>query len=191
MRPGHLAPDDADLGAAHLLLTPVDIRNPLSQVEAISRVNSRPSARPVSGSRNVLGSSGVIDALDLDEAGLGVGGVAATLIAQVATPMQQFTVSPSIPSPVGPSSISPSSPVAFVASRLISQGLLASGSSSGVPGCYSLDVYYDTQLAKLNSARRMHQQQSLVIATITPGPRQRCRCSMSKSGSAHIYDQLR
>jgi hypothetical protein len=90
--PGHLAPDDADLGAAHLLLTPVDIRNPLAQVEAVSRVNPR-FPHVMSGSSNVLGSSGVIDALDLDQAGLGVGVVATTLIAQVATPREQ---SPSV-----------------------------------------------------------------------------------------------
>jgi hypothetical protein len=47
----------------------------------------------MSGSSNVLGSSGVIDALDLDQAGLGVGVVATTLIAQVATPREQ---SPSV-----------------------------------------------------------------------------------------------
>jgi len=84
--PRHLAPDDPDLGAAHLLLAPIDIRNPLAGIEAVFRVNPRPS-HVVSGSRNVLGSSGVIDALDLDQAGLGVGVVAATLVTQVATPM--------------------------------------------------------------------------------------------------------
>jgi hypothetical protein len=67
--PRHLAPDDADLGAAHLLLTPVDVRDLLTGIE--------------------VGSGGVIDALDLDQAGLGVGRVAATLITQVATPMRQ------------------------------------------------------------------------------------------------------
>lgn len=35
MWPRHLAPDDADLGAAHLLLTPVDIGDPLAGVEAV------------------------------------------------------------------------------------------------------------------------------------------------------------
>lgn len=89
MWPRHLAPDDADLGAAHLLLAPVDIRDPLAGIEAVFRVNPRPS-HVVPGSRNVLGSSGVIDALDLDQAGLGVGRVAATLITQVATPMERL-----------------------------------------------------------------------------------------------------
>jgi hypothetical protein len=40
MWPRHLAPNDADLGAAHLLLAPVDIRHLLAQVEAAHRVNS-------------------------------------------------------------------------------------------------------------------------------------------------------
>ena len=44
MRPGHLAPDDADLGAAHLLLSPVDIRNLLAKVEAVFLVNPQSSA---------------------------------------------------------------------------------------------------------------------------------------------------
>lgn len=47
MWPGHLAPDDADLGAAHLLLTSVDVRDPLAGVEAASRVN--PYTLPISG----------------------------------------------------------------------------------------------------------------------------------------------
>lgn len=65
MRPGDLAPDHADLGATNLLLAAVDIGDALAEVE--------------------VGSSSVINALDLDQAGLGVGGVTATLIAQVAT----------------------------------------------------------------------------------------------------------
>jgi hypothetical protein len=36
MRPGDLAPDHTDLGAADLLLSPVDIRNPLAKVKAVS-----------------------------------------------------------------------------------------------------------------------------------------------------------
>jgi hypothetical protein len=86
MWPGHLAPDDPDLGAAHLLLAPVDIRNLLAEVEAASRVNSPVFPHAMFGSSNVLGSRGVIDALDLDQARLGGERVAATLVAQVATP---------------------------------------------------------------------------------------------------------
>ena len=93
MWPCHLAPDDADLGAAHLLLTPVDIRDLLAQVEAASFVNDGPPARWDPSLRDVLGTRGVIDALNLDEARLGVGVVAATLVAQVATPITQ---SPSV-----------------------------------------------------------------------------------------------
>jgi len=37
---------------------------------------------------HVLGGSGVIDTLDLDQTRLGVGVAAATLVAQVATPMK-------------------------------------------------------------------------------------------------------
>ncbi len=40
----------------------------------------------------VLGGIGVIDALDLDQAGLGVGGPSATLVAEVATPKQILSV---------------------------------------------------------------------------------------------------
>lgn len=65
MWPRHLAPDNADLGSANLLLAPVDICDLLAKVE--------------------VGSSGIIDTLDLDEAGPGVGVPAATLVAQVAT----------------------------------------------------------------------------------------------------------
>jgi hypothetical protein len=44
MWPCHLAPDNADLGAAHLLLALIDIGNPLAEVEAVSFVNHHPSA---------------------------------------------------------------------------------------------------------------------------------------------------
>lgn len=65
MRPCDLAPDHADLGATDLLLATVDIGDLLAKVE--------------------VGGGGVIDALDLDQACLGVGDVATTLIAQVAS----------------------------------------------------------------------------------------------------------
>lgn len=35
MWPGDLAPDDTDLGAPDLLLTPVDVGNSLAKVEAV------------------------------------------------------------------------------------------------------------------------------------------------------------
>jgi len=65
VRAGDLAPDHADLGAADLLLSPVHVRDLLSEVEG--------------------GGVGVIDTLDLDQAGLGVAGPSATLVADVAT----------------------------------------------------------------------------------------------------------
>jgi hypothetical protein len=70
VRPGDLAPDHTDLGATDLLLSPVDIGDLLAEVE--------------------VGSRSVINALDLDEAGLGVRGVTTTLVAQVATPEVEF-----------------------------------------------------------------------------------------------------
>lgn len=63
MRPGDLAPDHADLGAADLPRCAVDIGDLLAQVE--------------------VGSVGVINALNLDEAGAGVSDVARALVAQV------------------------------------------------------------------------------------------------------------
>lgn len=47
-------------------------------------IQIHPEVVPVA--QSVLGSSGVINALDLDQAGLGVRVPAATLVAQVATP---------------------------------------------------------------------------------------------------------
>lgn len=58
-----LAPDHSDLGAADLLLRLVDVRDLLAKVE--------------------VGSAGVIDALDLDQTRLGVGGVLVPLVAEV------------------------------------------------------------------------------------------------------------
>jgi hypothetical protein len=63
---GNLAPDHSDLGSANLLLGLVDIRNLLAEVE--------------------VGSALVVNALDLDQARLGVGGVSRALVAQVTTP---------------------------------------------------------------------------------------------------------
>lgn len=63
VRAGDLAPDDADLGTADLLLAPVDESNLLSKVE--------------------VGGVGVINTLDLDQAGARAGGVTRALVAQV------------------------------------------------------------------------------------------------------------
>jgi hypothetical protein len=65
MWPGNLAPDHADLGATDFLLAAIDIGDLLSEVE--------------------VGSVGVVDALDLDKARLGVSRVPAALVAEVAT----------------------------------------------------------------------------------------------------------
>ena len=65
VRAGDLAPDDADLGAADLLLSLVDVGNTLAKVE--------------------VGGVGVVDTLDLDQTRLGVGDMPATLVAKVAT----------------------------------------------------------------------------------------------------------
>lgn len=73
---GDLAPDDADPGAADLLLGLVDVGDLLAEVE-------------VRGVR-------VVDALDLDEAGRGVRDVAGALVGQVASPIDiQSVVVPS------------------------------------------------------------------------------------------------
>lgn len=63
MRPGDLAPDHADLGSADLLLAPVDEGNLLAKVE--------------------VGGGGVVNALNLDQAGARVGDMARALVAQV------------------------------------------------------------------------------------------------------------
>lgn len=61
MRAGDLAPDDADLGSADLLLTLVDVGDALAEVE--------------------VGGVDVVDTLDLDQTHLGVGDMLATLVA--------------------------------------------------------------------------------------------------------------
>jgi len=63
VRAGNFAPDHADLGSADLLLAPVDKGDLLAEVE--------------------VGGSSVINALDLDQACLGMGVPATTLITQV------------------------------------------------------------------------------------------------------------
>jgi len=65
VRAGDLAPNDADLGAADLLLALVDVGYSLAEVE--------------------VGGVGVVNTLNLDQTGLGVGDVPATLVAEVAT----------------------------------------------------------------------------------------------------------
>lgn len=92
MRSGDLAPDHADLGSTDLLLATVDICDLLAKVEAVSLVNI-PSLYNLQMAYHVLGSLGVINTLDLDQTGPGVGVAATTLIAQVATPNFNILVS--------------------------------------------------------------------------------------------------
>lgn len=88
MRAGDLAPNDADLGTADLLLSLVDERNLLAEVEAVSL--SALVIPPRLRAWDLLGGVGVINTLDLDQAGLGAGGVAGTLVGKVATPVIVF-----------------------------------------------------------------------------------------------------
>jgi len=64
MRPGHLAPDDTDSRALNLPLCPVNESDLLAKVE--------------------VGSSNIINTLNLDQACVGVGVALSTLVAQVA-----------------------------------------------------------------------------------------------------------
>lgn len=84
MRAGDLAPDHSNLGSANFLLSLVDVRNLLAEVEAVQSSDTAVQDDIVGG--DLLGSIGVINTLDLDQAGLGVGGAAATLVGEVATP---------------------------------------------------------------------------------------------------------
>lgn len=68
MRPSDLAPDDTDLGASDLLLAAVDVCDALAQVE---RCGLR-----------------VLDTLDLDERGVGVGVTLAALVGKVLAPAE-------------------------------------------------------------------------------------------------------
>lgn len=61
--PGDLAPDDTDLGAPDLLLAPVDESDLLAEVE--------------------VGALGVVNTLNLDQAGGRAGSVTRALVAQV------------------------------------------------------------------------------------------------------------
>lgn len=92
MWPGNLAPDHADLGATDLLLRPVDVGNLLASVEATqmlvtlwhrTRVRERKS--------NIPSGAGVIDSLNLDQTGAGLGGVTRALVAQVASPITMWS----------------------------------------------------------------------------------------------------
>lgn len=66
VRPSDLAPDDTNLGASDLLLAAVDVCDALAQVERCGL--------------------GVLDTLDLDERGVGVGVTLAALVGKVLAP---------------------------------------------------------------------------------------------------------
>lgn len=85
VRAGDLAPDHANLGSTDLLLGLVDERNLLAKVEAVSL--SAPDVPPASSLGDILGGVGVVNTLDLNQAGLGAGGVSGTLVGKVATPV--------------------------------------------------------------------------------------------------------
>lgn len=96
MRAGDLAPDDADLGTADLLLAPVDESNLLSEVEAIERCQYLDrhvkEKKPFLCGVDILGGVGVINTLDLDQAGARAGGVTRALVAQVTSPKPSSSV---------------------------------------------------------------------------------------------------
>ena len=69
---GDLAPHDSDLGTADLLGGAVDEGDFLSEVEA--------------------GGLGVVDTLNLDQAGVGVGVALASLVAEVTSPVRKRSI---------------------------------------------------------------------------------------------------
>lgn len=72
MGAGDLAPHDSDLGAADLLGSAVDESDLLAEVEA--------------------GGLGVVDTLNLDQAGVGVGVALASLVAEVTSPVGRWSI---------------------------------------------------------------------------------------------------
>lgn len=72
MSAGDLAPHDSDLGAADLLGGAVNEGDLLSEVEA--------------------GGLGVVDTLNLDQAGVGVGVALASLVAEVTSPVRKRSI---------------------------------------------------------------------------------------------------
>lgn len=92
---GDLAPDHADLGAADLLLAPVDESNLLAEIEAITNVSIQTDWEH-SSHVDVLGGVGVINTLNLDQAGSRAGGVTRALVAQVTSPKPISSVQNSV-----------------------------------------------------------------------------------------------
>lgn len=85
--PGDLAPDDSDLGAADLLRGAVDEGNLLSEVEAVLLI-SHAGLKTSKQHSSSPGGLGVLDTLNLDQAGTGVGVALAPLVAEVTSPVK-------------------------------------------------------------------------------------------------------
>lgn len=92
VRPGDLAPDDTDLGATDLLGCAVDESDLLSEVEAVKSLVRSRRMHPIHEWCSP-GSLGILNALNLDQTGTRVGGVLATLVAQVTAPMISQSIS--------------------------------------------------------------------------------------------------
>ena len=92
MRAGDLAPDDADLAAADLLVAAVDESNTLAEVEAAKKKHTTLVYRlggffvSLPGEFDVLGTLDVVNALNLDQASARVSDVTRALVAQVTSP---------------------------------------------------------------------------------------------------------
>ncbi len=90
MGTGNLAPDHTDLGSTNLLLSPVNVRNLLAKVEAVSAPVSVISHSPCYWAKTHLAALVSSTPSILIKLVLGVGGPSATLVAEVATPTQQI-----------------------------------------------------------------------------------------------------
>lgn len=89
-----LAPDHPDLGTALLLVSAVDVRDLLPEVEPEHLVSIASSLFATHHRGHLPRGLRVIDALNLDEARLGVGDVLATGVAHMATPVKSNSLAP-------------------------------------------------------------------------------------------------
>lgn len=88
MWPGDLAPDDADLGSTDFLLATVNVGDLLAEVEAIVDTSQYTYSNilVIAVAGDLLGGRGVINTLDLDQAGAGGSDMTRALVAQVTSP---------------------------------------------------------------------------------------------------------
>lgn len=114
---GNLAPNNPDLWSSDLLLCAVDESNLLSEVEANNPSVSNPYG--LVSVCNVLGRVGVVNALDLDQAGTWGSVALSTGVAQVTTPTRYCI-----------SILSCTSPILPIQSRIFQPYLLSSGNGS-------------------------------------------------------------